>query len=187
MIEHVSEVNEGSETKTGLPSDKESWYAVNTKYKCEKYVVKMLSAKKIEAFLPLKKYTKRWNRKVKEFETPLISCYVFVRIDLVDKIRVLETEYVKGFVRFSNVIIPVKQEEIDLLKWIGGEDIDISAEPQFYSEGEKVEVLNGNLTGLTGTLVQYKGKEKVVVELTSIGYSLLLEIDVKYLRRTVKV
>jgi len=52
------------------------WFAVYTKYKCEKYVADQLSKKNIEAYVPIISKTRRYSRKIKHYQIPLINCYV---------------------------------------------------------------------------------------------------------------
>lgn len=77
------------------------WFAIYTKYKGEKRVVKSLSKKGIKAYTPLLKKTKRYTRKIKSYEVPLLSCYVFVKISQKEYIRVLETEHVINFLKIK--------------------------------------------------------------------------------------
>ena len=159
------------------------WYAVRTKYKCEKWVSSQLRSKGIEVYLPLNIRIKRYASKVKRVESPLISCYVFVRIAEKESIRVLQTDYVVGFVKFENRLIPIPSREIQLLKKIVGEYTDVSATDHVFKPGEQVEIIAGNLTGLKGHLVNIKGRKEFVVELESIAHSLLIHVDPSHLRR----
>ena len=59
-----------------LSFTEERWFAVYTKYKCEKYVVEQLNKKGISAYLPLVTKVRRYNRKVKKYNVPLINCCV---------------------------------------------------------------------------------------------------------------
>ena len=57
------------------------WMVIKTKTKCEKFVRDKIQAMGMDAFVPLKKRTAKYNRKVKVYELPLITCYTFVRLD----------------------------------------------------------------------------------------------------------
>jgi transcription antitermination factor NusG len=164
-------------------SDCCQWYALQTKYKTEKYVVEQLKKKGIEAYVPLIKVTKRYERKIKNIELPLINCYVFIRIDLKDKVRALQTEYVYRFVSQTGKEERIADEEINLLKRVVGEfEGQVNSGQITYSVGEEVEVISGSLTGIKGKLLKKSGKHNFVVELTSIGYELQIEMNEKMLR-----
>lgn len=159
------------------------WYAVRTKYKTEKLVCDNLTKKGIEAYIPLLKQTKRYNRKVVHRKIPLIHCYVFVKISEAQKVTVLQSEYVFSFLSLGGKKVPIPEQEIDLMKRVVGEfEGKISASPAQWETGSTVEVISGSLTGMKGRLIGKAGKKQFVVELTSLAYELNIEIDQNMLR-----
>lgn len=160
-----------------------NWYAIHTKFKCEKYVARQLRAKGLDAYVPLLKRTKQYVRKVKTYEIPLITCYVFVRMDYDDRVSVLETPYVHGFLSIGGHVTAIPDQEIELMKRVVGEIGEVSATPIAWEDGDPVEVISGNLTGLTGKIVSRKGKRDFLVELETLGYQLNVRIDESLLRR----
>ena len=160
------------------------WFAVYCRSKSEKVVQRLLENKRIACYLPLQKVTKRYTRKIKTYEVPLITCYVFVRIVKDQYVPVLETENVVRFVRIARNLISIPDEEIQLLQRIVGEGYEVEAEAGTFSEGDRVEVIGGKLTGLKGKLVEKAGKKQMVVALDTVGYSLKMNIDVSLLRKS---
>lgn len=158
------------------------WYAIHTKYKCEKYVVNALQKKNIYAYTPVLQVTKEYTRKIVNREIPLINCYAFVRVTSDQFVKVLETEYVFSFLKIGNEITTVKQEEIDLLKRITGDYNEVKAEEIEYIEGTEVEIISGNLTGVKGILLEKKSKHNFLVELRSLSYQLKINVDPNHLR-----
>ena len=88
-----------------------AWYAVRTLSRTEKKVVERLKEKGIEAYVPLRVEKKKWSDRIKTVETPLITCYVFVRVASGRMIDVLRTQGVVGYVREGSVpvVIPDRQ------------------------------------------------------------------------------
>lgn len=158
------------------------WFVIYTKYKTEKYVVDKLTKKSIEAYLPLIKYSKRYTSKIKHYEVPLINCYVFVKITKEDYVKVLETEYVSGFLKNRGNLNNVREEEINILKRIVGEKYEIETQEMTFAAGRKVEIISGNLTGIAGTVVEKEGKSEFIIELESIGYQFKMKINKSLLR-----
>ncbi len=154
-----------------------SWYAIHTKYKCEKYVVKDLLAKDIQAYTPVLSVTKQYTRKRVTREIPLINCYVFVYTNKKQFVKVLQTEYVFSFLKIGNELAEVKQEEIDILKRITGEYNEVELQDMEYTEGMQVEIVSGNLTGVQGVLIEKQGKHNFLVELKSLSYQLIINVD----------
>lgn len=153
------------------------WYAVHTRFKSEKVVVRLLRQKHIECYLPLQKRYRLHGAKRLMTELPLISCYVFVYITREDYVKVLETEYVVGFVRFAKNIFPIPDEEFNLMRRIVGEDVDVAVEKYTFYAGDEVEIVQGNLAGIRGKMVEIDGKNRVLVELGHLGFHLQISID----------
>ena len=166
-----------------LDLEEKKWFAIYTKFKCEKYVVDHLSKKGIEAYIPLLNVTKKYSRKVKSYQVPLINCYVFVNITKSQYLKVLETEYVFTFIKQRQNLISIPDQEIDLLRRIVGElEGNVSIASEKFVEGQEVEVVSGNLTGLKGVLISKQNKNEFIVELDHIGIQLNLNINPGLLR-----
>ncbi len=161
------------------------WFAVYTRSKSEKVVKRLLQNKHIECYLPLQKVTRRYTRKIKSYEIPLITCYIFVKIVKAQYIPVLETENVVKFIRLARNLIAIPEEEMEILKLVVGEGENVEAQMGKFEEGDEVEIIGGRLTGLKGKLIEIQGKKQMVVELDNVGYSLKMNIDVSLLRRVI--
>jgi transcription antitermination factor NusG len=159
------------------------WFAVYTRFKSEKVVQRQLDSKGIENYLPLQKVTRRYTRKIKHHEIPLISCYIFVKIVKDEYVQVLETENVVNYVKFKKELISIPEEEMELLRRVVGEGDEVEAEPGLFKEGDLVELIGGNLTGLKGRMVEKQGKKQMVVDLETIGFSLRMTVDMGLLRK----
>ena len=159
------------------------WYVLRTGFRKEKYVQRLLQSKHITAYVPVIRRSKSYARKVKIYEVPLISCYVFVHLDESKYVEVLQTEYVLGFVNFGEQVTRVPDREVDLMKRIVGElDVERALPLGEIEEGRRVELLAGGLTGLKGTVIDKTNKVSCVVELETIGYALCIRVDVNQLR-----
>jgi transcription antitermination factor NusG len=173
----------GSAIINQLDSTEKRWFAVNTKFKCEKYVAQALEKKQIQVYLPLISRIKRYTRKVRSYKVPLINCYIFVHIDKSQYVPVLETEYVFRFLKQGKDLISIPEYEIELLKRVTGDIEDIELlNPEHLMQGDSVEVVSGHLTGLQGKIVEKAGKKSFVVDLETIGYQLRIRIDQSLLR-----
>lgn len=167
-----------------MDSKEPRWFAIYTNYKREKLVQSMLDQKGIHAYVPLQKVTRRYTRKIKTLELPLINCYVFVKITNKEYVPVLETENVLKFIRFSKNLISIPEAEIEIIKRVIGEGIEVEIEQgNRYKEGDEVEIVAGNLLGLKGRLISINGKKQMLVELENMGYSLRMEVEPSLLRK----
>lgn len=153
------------------------WFAVYVAFKKEKFVKQLLVNKGIETYLPIQKVIRKYKSKVKKLETPLISCYIFVRIVKCDYIKILETEYVIKFVKIGRDLVAIPDSEINVMQLILEAGVEVTIEQNSFYEGDKVLVKEGSLMGLRGKLIKFYGKERVVVELSTISYTLHIEIN----------
>lgn len=170
-------------TVNQLSKSEKRWFAVYTKYKCEKYVALQLDKKNIEAYVPLMVRTRRYNRKIKQYEVPLINCYVFAFITKSQYVQTLETEYVMKFLKHGKDLFAIPQVEIDILKRITGQIKEATClENVIFETGIDVEVISGSLAGLKGKIIGKAAKRSFVVELLNIGYQFRIEIDHELLK-----
>lgn len=173
----------GADIQTEERNDTLQWYAVRTFFRREKYVRDRLQDKGIEAWLPLQEKIRRYTRKVRKVQLPLISQYIFVKIDEDERARVLEVEGVIQFVRPSGYVVPIPQSEIDLLRRVIGEDVSTEVEEGTITEGDEVEIIAGELTGLKGQMVEERGKNRIAVNLTNMGLALWMEVPISAVRK----
>lgn len=166
-----------------LDGEKAKWFAVYSAFRKEKYAQKLLLQKGVEAYLPIQTVIRKYTRKIKKVHLPLIPCYVFVKITKRQYVPVLETEYILNFVKFSRNLIAIPDKEIELMQRVLGEKMAVSIEKTTFRAGDLVEITSGNLTGLRGKLVSFQGKERVIIELEQLGYSLLMDISKQLLTK----
>jgi transcription antitermination factor NusG len=172
-----------SEVINQLSSHERRWFAVYTKYKCEKFVADHLFKKNIEVYIPLVSKTKKYQRKIKHYEIPLINCYVFVHITKDQYVPTLETEYVSKFLRHGKDLLAIPEEEIQILKRVAGDVNEISPiSNSSFSLGTEVEVISGQMAGLKGFVISKSGKKGFVIRLTNLGFELEISIDMQLLK-----
>jgi len=159
------------------------WYAIYTKYKCEKQVSRDLNAKSVHNFLPLTERIKKYTRKIKKYQIPLINCYVFVKIDKTEKAKVLQTENVIKFIQPGKQLVHIPEEEINILKRITGEEVEIAPRTISLEIGEVVEIIKGSLAGMRGNLIKRENKNMVVIDLSNIGYQLNITVDIDSIKK----
>lgn len=160
-----------------LPRDEAEWFVLRTKVKCEKFVRDRLINLGIDAFVPLMKRTARYSRKVKVYELPIISCYTFVRMRKEDRIRILSTPHVLGFLQFDGKPCKVHEQEIVWLQQVSGTNLQIHTEERTWIEGDKVMLNYGQLAGMKGEVVCRKSKHEFVVALESLGLLMVVQVD----------
>lgn len=159
------------------------WHVVRTKTKCEKFVRNRILEMGMDAFVPVRKRTARYNRKVKVYELPLITCYTFIRLDTSRKNEILALPYVQGMLRMGGKECLVSEREIQWLQKISGTDHDMKTEMLTMLEGDKVILAYGQLAGMEGVIVSQRSKNEVIVALESLGLQMVIQVEKNMIER----
>ncbi|MFZ5516767.1 MAG: UpxY family transcription antiterminator [Candidatus Zhuqueibacterota bacterium] len=155
-----------------------NWYAVTTKPRHEKKVFQLLTIKGIESYLPLQKLSRKWSDRYKVIEQPLFSCYVFVRIALKDRLPVLQTDGVVKLVTFNNIPATIPDSQIQAVRLVL-EKCHTIEHIDFLTPGQRIEVVQGPLKGISGLCVEIKNSHRLVVRLESIQQAISVDIDLR--------
>ena len=152
------------------------WYAVYTCANHEKRVGEQLEQRSVEHFLPLYESVRRWKDRRLRLQLPLFPSYLFVRIGIRDRLRVLQVPSVVRMVGFSGLPTPLPDDEIEALR--SGLARQLRAEPHPYlTRGRRVQINNGPLQGLEGVLIRRKGNFRIVLSLELIQRSIRVDMD----------
>lgn len=147
-----------------------SWYVLHTKSRFENVVNEGLLKKSMEVFLPkVRVRSKRRDRKAM-IRIPLFPGYVFVKTDLtpLEHIEILKTIGAVRLIGSKAGPIPVPEESIESLKIMVTGDNPVTTGTRF-KKGDKVMVIYGPFTGLTGIFVRYRGRGRVIVNIDALG------------------
>ena len=152
------------------------WYAAYTCSRHEKFVAQQLQRRRIDCFLPLYKSWRRWKDRRKQIDLALFPGYVFVRIALQERLRVVELPGVVHLVSFRGQPAPLPEQDIAALR--NGLEEGLYAEPHPYLRaGRRVRVARGPMAGTQGILVRRKEKCRFVLSLDVLMRSVAVEVD----------
>jgi transcription antitermination factor NusG len=160
---------------------KNNWYAVYTKTRWEKKVVRQLDEKGIENYCPLVKMERQWSDRKKIILEPLFTGYVFVRANEKDSIPVRNTEGCINFVYWLNKPAVIRDEEIIAIRQFLQEHERIQVEKTKVNLEDKVRIINGPLMEMEGKIVGIKSRT-VKVLLPSLGLALVAELDKQHVQ-----
>ncbi len=154
----------------------ECWYAAYTCANHEKRVAEELTVREMQHFLPLYRSARRWRDRRVELELPLFPGYVFVRLALRDRLRVLQIPSVVRLVGFGGLPTVLPDTEMEILR--SGLSQCLRAEPHpFLNVGRRVRITGGPFAGLEGILKRKKSGLRVVVSLELIQRSVAVDVD----------
>lgn len=129
-----------------------------------------LVKKSMEVFLPkIQVRSRRRDRKMM-IRVPLFPGYLFVKtnLDPVEHLEIVKTVGVVRFIGNKEGPISVPSDTIESLKIMVKGDNTITTGTRFR-KGDRVIVVHGPFTGVTGTFVRYRGKERVIVNIEALG------------------
>jgi len=152
------------------------WYAAYTCANHEKRVRELLTQRCVVSFLPAYETVRRWKDRRMRIQLPLFPGYVFVRLALVDRLRVLQIPSVVRLIGFNGHPSALPDEEIEALK--RGLAAGVRAEPHpFLTVGRRVQVKRGPFEGRQGILLRRKGKLRLVLSVELIMRSVVIDVD----------
>lgn len=166
----------GFRSAAGRERPEGNWYALYTCPRHEKRVAEQIEQRHIACFLPLYRSVRRWKDRSKELELALFPGYVFVRIELQDKIQVLKVPGAVRLVTFNGQPAALPEQEIECLRNRQSNSSNIEPHP-YLRVGRRVRVRSGPMQGLEGIIRRNKDKCRVVFSLDLIMRSVAIEVD----------
>ncbi len=162
------------------------WRVIYTKSRYEKVVEKQFTDMGIEVYLPLIKQLRLWSDRKQWVELPLFPNYIFLRADDSTLFELLKTPGVVKAVYHAHKPVLIRDKQMEDIIRIVNFSEQIEVENDSLIPGSKVRISSGPFKGIKGTLVERKGKYKFSFEVEAIRSCLLIEIDLKQVRKIVK-
>ena len=155
--------------------DQPRWYAAVTNANHEKRVALQLGHRLVEHFLPLYDSMRCWKDRRMKLQLPLFPGYVFVRIALCERLRVLEIPGLARLVGFLGRPFPLPDSEIEALRTCLKHGIPV--EPYRHLQvGCRIRVKAGPLEGLEGFVLRRQSRLRCVISLDLIRCSAAVEV-----------
>jgi transcription antitermination factor NusG len=163
---------------SGFPPKESSWYAVHTVARHEKRVAAQFEEKRVCTFLPLLHQVHRWSDRRRVVEIPMFSCYAFVRMvqTVEERLKVLRTPGVLGFVGNERQGTPIPEEQIESLRKAISEKVPCLPHP-FMSAGKRVRIRGGSLDGVEGILVLQGRDQRLVISVELLQRSVCVQVE----------
>jgi transcription antitermination factor NusG len=162
---------EGAETVAEV-----QWFAAHTSANHEKRVAQQLESRAVDHFLPVYESVRRWKDRRVRLQLPLFPGYVFVRMALRDRLRVLAVPGVARLVGFDGRPTVVPAEDIEAIRACLAGNRDVQPHP-YLRCGQRVRVLSGPLAGFSGVVVRQKNRTRFVVSFDVLERSVSVEVE----------
>jgi len=165
-------------------STNKTWYPVYTRARAEKKIEAWLTKHGIECYLPLKKVLHQWSDRKKWVTAPLFSSYLFVKINMGEYHEVLNTPGVARFVWFEGKPVPIPEKQIVTIQRLLAGDIDLESVEDNFEQGDHITIDYGTLKGVSGELIDYRGKKRILIRINEIGKNLVIEVPLAHVKKT---
>lgn len=152
------------------------WYAVYTYPRHEKAVADCLRNKSVEVFLPTVVTKNRWKDRTACIESPLFPGYVFTRIRLGERGKVLGVFGVVRMLSSHGAPASIDDAELDSVRLCVEGGVRLEVRP-LLKVGQRVRVRGGLLEGVEGVIARRKDSRSLIVPVSLIHQSVAVEVD----------
>lgn len=152
------------------------WYALSTLPRNERSVAGHLASCGVEVFFPTSDSVRTWkNRQRVTVQVPLFVGYIFVRIRVAERARVLGATGAIRLVGNSKGPISISTAEIEFLR--SKYCVENFAPYRDLVLGQKVRIARGVMEGIEGVLVRKDSGLRFVVTIQMINQHIAAVID----------
>lgn len=161
---------------------KTGWYVVYTRPQHEKKIAQDLNEMQMTYFLPTTKKLSIWCDRRKFIDWPLFPSYVFTYLkNMHDYYDCLNVNGVLNYVRLGKEVVRVQEAVIDNIRLAVNKGSEVEVANESFQPGQQLVINQGPLTGLTGEVVKYNGKEKLLIRLQLLQRNLLVTMSAEHL------
>ena len=156
------------------------WYAVGVKPRHEKSASLLLQLKGLQTLVPLTRKLHQYKSRKRAFDLPLFPGYVFCHFDTTACLPVLSTPSVTKILGSGRTPIPIEDSEITSLQIAVREKLSVQSHP-YLERGSQVSITEGPLTGLKGIVSDLRSPLRVVLSVSMLRRSVVVEVDTQSL------
>jgi transcription antitermination factor NusG len=155
-----------------------AWYACLTRARAEKKVTTLLTQRGVQSYLPVVPRLRQWHDRKKRVAIPLFPSYVFAKFEARGVLPILKTPGVASVVRFDGRLAAIPDADIENIARFAELLADSGYEPPpvRFEKGQRIKIVSGPFEGVYGTVVEARGRRRVLVGLETIGLG--FEVDV---------
>lgn len=147
----------------------------------EKKVAERLNALAIESYVPQKRTLRQWSDRKKIIVEPLISGYVFVHVDALQRDIVLQVPGVVHYLRYNKQDAQLRDKEIEILKMVELKGYHIESDSSgTVVVGGAVEIKAGPFKGMKGVvqLGSNKSTYNLIIEQMELSFKIQVPSEI---------
>jgi transcription antitermination factor NusG len=156
----------------------QTWYAVQTGYRCEQKVASGLTMKGFRTYLPLLREVRQRTDRRKLIEVPAFSGYLFLHYEpsLRNRVKVLETNGIVRLLGGNHAPCPISEVEIAAVRRALDSSVPCDR-CDALTPGTLVQVRRGPLAGLQGRLARIKNNLRLIVTISVFSQGISAELN----------
>ena len=163
------------ETINGKIEEKKTcWYVVYTAVRAEKRVKEQLDKAGIESYLPLQPIIRSWNNCKRKVMIPVVPRCIFVRLPKDEVAKIKSIKGVSFLFREEGRYVSVPEDQMETFRCMVENAVEPVELTEELASGVMVQVVRGQLKGVKGELVDYQGKDKLMLRIAGLGSALVL-------------
>ncbi|MGA1194151.1 MAG: transcription termination/antitermination NusG family protein [Kiritimatiellia bacterium] len=156
------------------PDQDHAWCVLHARPRCEKKVVEFCKTRSIYAYLPLMVKKHRYGARLRQYEVPLFTGYVFALAGKQDVLTLRQNQ------RVANLLSVYDQDtllrQLQQVKTALDNQESMELFPHLVA-GMKVEVRSGPLKGVEGFIHKLKSKTRIVLNIDFIQQAVAVEVE----------
>ncbi len=153
-----------------------AWYAVRVRGRSEPLVAESLAAKSVECFLPCWEERRVYSDRVRRMPIAAFPGYLFCRIDLTERVRILSTPGVQYLVGSERTPEAIDDQVVSSLQKAFSR-AERASLISYLHAGDLVRILDGPMAGATGILLRSKTQQRLVISVNILQRSVAVEVD----------
>ncbi len=156
------------------------WYAAYTRAQHERAVAEQAAAKGLEALVPVAKVRRDWKQRVVHLPMPLFPGYVFVHMQLDQRLQLLSIPSVVRLVSFNGTPATISVSEIEAIRTCMANASGMRTD-QYLQAGCRVRIREGIMAGIEGIVVEQSSVRRLVISIRMLQLAFSIDVEAENL------
>jgi transcription antitermination factor NusG len=152
------------------------WYAAYTRPQHERSVAEQAAAKGLEALVPMAPMRRSWKQRVVHLAMPLFPGYVFVHMQLDQRLQLLSIPSVVRLVSFSGTPATISVAEIEAIRTCMTNARGMRAD-HYLQAGCRVRIREGIMAGIEGVVVEQNSMHRLVISIRMLQLAFSIDVE----------
>ena len=157
------------------------WFVAHTRPRCEKKLVQYAEREGLIVTLPCFRAVHKSRGKTATFEKPLFPGYVFFRLEIAQRQKVYQSDYVANLLDVGDPVL--FEQQLGAVLQALETDLEIRLAPEI-GEGKRVRITSGPLRGVEGWVEQRYGMTTVLLRVDFISQAAAVKVEAHELELT---